>query len=350
MMKATKKAILGLTLFILGVFLVGTLVVKLDTKELWNTLTNFSPVGFVLVLALTFLGTVVSSWRAYIILKSQCPDVKFLKLFNIWLAGHSINYLTPFIYFGGEGIKAYLMKEKMNIPLDKTTSTLVFDRILEISASLIMIGISIGVFISYAGPVGFTKTIMSVIVSVASIAALVIIFYFQVFRNKKLLAPIIRRIGADSTRAGKFFIRSEQEVVDFFTVNRAVFWKGWAISIVKQAVLISRHIALFYFLGKSINIVPVIVSLGALYAGLTVPIPASLGIQEAFQGISFSAVGLAAREGVALSFVLRGADILLAGVGIAILLRFGVGFMATAARGLGEEPNMLKYNGESDKK
>ncbi|MEX0877301.1 MAG: lysylphosphatidylglycerol synthase transmembrane domain-containing protein [Candidatus Spechtbacterales bacterium] len=340
MIRATRKIIPGLILLVLGAFLVGILVVKLDTKELWNTLTGFSPAGFALVVALTFLGIVVANWRAYIILKSQCPDVKFLKLLTIWLAGHPVNYLTPFVYLGGEGIKAYLMKKKMDIPLDKATSTLVFDRILEISASLIMIGVSIGVFISYAGPAGITKTIMSVAVSVLSIAALVMLFYFQVFRNKKLLAPAIIRFGVDSTRAGKFFIKSEQEVVDFFTVNRAVFWKGWGISILKQAVLISRHIALFYFLGKAIGIVPVIVSLGALYAGLAVPIPASLGIQEAFQGISFSAVGLAAGEGVALSFVLRGADILLASVGIAILLRFGVGFMATAASG------MLKLKGD----
>lgn len=344
--KLTKKILPGILLLTVGFFLASGLVFKLDVRELIASLFRFPFLGFLLIFLLSFLGIVVSTWRAYLILRSQEDNINFFKLLNIWIAGHAMNYLIPFVYLGGEGVKAYLLNERMKVPWDRTASTLVFDRILEISASFLTIGVSIVAFLVYAGPAGFTKTILAVGASFLTVGVLIILFYFQVFRNKKLLEPFLAKFSLNKTRIGKFFIKAEQEVVNFFVTDKVLFFKGWAISIVKQLLLFVRHLALFYFLGKGIVAVPALISLGALYLGLTIPIPASLGVQEGFQSIAFSIIGLKASDGLALSFVLRGADILLAVAGIIIVVRYGIGFMASGARGLVEKSNVLKLNGE----
>lgn len=357
MTKFTKKALPGIILMVLGALLAAGLVVKIDTRELITALLGFPFLGFLLILLFTFLGIVVANWRMYVILKPQHPDIKFMKLLGVWLVGNALNYLTPVGYLGGEGVKAYLLNNRFGLSWDRTASALIFDRILEITVSLLMIAVSLVVFIVYAGPAGLTKTILSVVISIGTLGILTFFFYAHVLQNKKVVTPLIKRFSLENRRAGIFIIKSEQELIDFFVGNRRIFWQGWGISVLRQFVLLGRHILLLYFLGKGVTFVASIVSLGALYVGFAVPIPASLGVQEAFQSAAFTGLGFKAGEGLALSFVLRGADILVSAVGILILLRYGLGLMTTGIRGLmdkgleegglEEESNMLELNGEN---
>lgn len=325
-----KKVLPGIALFAVGVLLVVVLFSKIDFKEFIALLSNFPVKGFILVLTLSILASLIANWRAYIILKSFGVKMTFFQVWGVWLSGNAFNYLTPLVYLGGEGVKAYILHEEYGVELNKAVSFMILDRIFEISASLFVIIVGLVTFTMYSGLGGVTKTITTVIAFVAIAAFIFFVFYLQVFRGKKIITPVLKFLSAEKTRVGKFLRKSENEIMKFFSGDREILWKGWLISMLKQSVHLLRHISILYFLGRGLKFVEPIVSLSALYAGFAVPIPAALGVQETFQSVVFSALNFATEDGLVLSIVLRGVDILLIGAGLAILLRYGLDLVRTA--------------------
>ena len=129
----------------------------------------------------------------------------------------------------------------------------------------------------------------------------------------------------------------------FFRGKREVMWKGGILTLFKQVVQLSRNITIFYFLGKGLRLVEPLISLSTLYLGFAIPIPASIGIQETFQGIIFSVLGFTAEEGVTFSFIIRVADIIVVTIGVVILMKYGFRLITKAAS------YMTKFNNDDSK-
>lgn len=333
-----KKLITGIILFTLGLALVAVLSIKIDGKDIATGLSGFAIRGFVAVLALTLLGHMLANWRMFYILRAEGYAIPYRKLFSIFLAGNAFSYTTPLVYLGGEGVKAYLLKEHHDVEWRKSTAMLVVDRILEVTTAFVVIVIAASAFVLHAGVDGFTRTLGTIAVAIFFAVLLGAAFYSKAFRNKTILEPAIRFFSFHKTRAGKFMTRAERDVVKFFHRRDKYMWYGWIISAVKQVILFTRHAVLFFYLGKGIVALAPLASLGALFVGYVFPVPAALGIQEAFQGILFAVFGFKAGEGLALSFVLRGADIIIVSLGIIILVRHGLSLITKGAM------QMLRYS------
>ncbi|MDX1607976.1 MAG: lysylphosphatidylglycerol synthase transmembrane domain-containing protein [Candidatus Spechtbacterales bacterium] len=339
-----KKIIPGILLFLFGIGLIALLIYRTDTKDLTDTLLRFSPLKLVGVIALSFLTLTVANWRAYVILRSEGANIKFFELMGVWIAGNSLNYLTPFVYLGGEGLKGYILNERFGLPWDKAAAFLVFDRILEITTSLLVVIAGIIAFVLYTGLPGLTKTIITLTYILGFVGFLIFLFYFRVMRDKRIIQPLMKMLRIQNTRAGRFLIKSEDDVMRYFIDNRHVFWKAWWISMLKQVAFILRQGALLYFLGYGIKATAALISLAALYLGFIIPVPASLGVQEAFQGAVFSTFGIGTTgQGVGFSLILRAADIFIALTGLAIILRYGLSLLTSASR------YMVKLNNNEGK-
>ena len=339
-----KKIIPGIALFLFGIFLIALLIYRTDTKDLTDTLLRFSPLKLVGVIALSFLTVTVANWRAYVILRSEGAKIKFFELMGVWLAGNSLNYLTPFVFLGGEGLKAYILNERFDLSWDRVAAFLVFDRILEITTSILVIIAAIIAFVMFTGLPGLTKTIITLIYILGVVGLLIFLFYFRVLRDKRIIQPFMRKLRLQNTRGGRFLIKSEDDVMKYFIENRHIFWKAWWISMLKQVSFLLRQGALLYFLGYGIKLGGALISLGALYTGFVVPVPASLGVQEAFQGVVFSTFGIGSTgQGVGFSLIIRAADIFVALTGLAIILRYGLSLLKSASQ------YMIKLDNSEDK-
>ena len=84
---------------------------------------------------------------------------------------------------------------------------------------------------------------------------------------------------------------------------------------------------LILFLGKEISGLPVFSILGFTYLAVMVPIPTALGSHEAIQTFAFNSLGLGLPTATAFTMIIRGAELLIALVGVIILLRLGVIFL-----------------------
>lgn len=329
-----KKLIVGILLLALGFILVIVLALKVNGEDLLPAILSFTKGGFFVILILTICAAFVANWRSYIILKSKGINIPFFKLLFIWFVGNAINYTTPLVYLGGEGTKAYLLNNKFNVSWNKAFSFLVIDRILEITAATFVIITSVFFFIFLYGFAGLPQTITSALLILSFGGFLVVLFHLRIFRNKKIITPMFKFLSLNKTKVGKFLFKTEHDVIRFFNYSKKAMWQAWSLSIFKQFILFLRHIMLFYFLGKGVLFVAPLISIGALYFGYLFPVPAALGIQEAFQGIVFSGFGYGAGEGLALSFIIRGAEILIVVTGILILFRYGLRMIINGVLGV----------------
>lgn len=318
-----KRLIPGILLLALGIAIAVFLVINIEGRDITSALGSIAFEGVAVTLFLTLIIVFVSTWRTQIILRSRGYSIPFWKSVPIWIAGYGFSYIAPFTYVGSEGIRAHLLKERFNIPWEKSISILLIERILELTASVLTVIVAVSVLITSSGFSGLTETLISVIVSLTVIGIIMILFYLQVFRGKQTVVPLMRFLSLHNTRVGRFLYKTENDIVYFFSNSRKAIWYVWLLSLLRSFLALIKNLLLIYFLGRGLHIVASLISLGALYIGYVVPIPGAIGIQEAFQSILFSVFGFEAGEGLALSFTLRIADFIVAGMGIFILLRHG---------------------------
>ena len=81
---------------------------------------------------------------------------------------------------------------------------------------------------------------------------------------------------------------------------------------------------LISFLGRSVGTLPVLSILGFNYLAMMIPIPTALGSHEAIQTFAFNSLRLGASTATAFTMIIRGAELIIALTGVAILFQLGI--------------------------
>ncbi|OGZ57494.1 MAG: hypothetical protein A3F94_00670 [Candidatus Spechtbacteria bacterium RIFCSPLOWO2_12_FULL_38_22] len=327
-MKIMKKTLPGFIFLGIGVFLILGLFFKISPFQIWQSILRFDLREFVVLLTLTFVAILIAVWRGKLILKSQGEDIKFWNLFFVGTAGVAFSYLTPLVYVGGEGVKGYLLNKQFNITWPKVAVYLTIDKLFEMTASFLVISAAVIAFVHRLGFPGLTKVMLTVVGLTGVIFVLFAIFYLVLFQKKRVFTKILQTIRLDKTKVGRGLIKAEGDILEFFDANSSYMWKAWFLSLLRQIFQVSRHILILFYLGKGLHFSASLMSLGGLYLGYSLPIPGALGVQEAFQSILFAIFGWGAEQGLAVSFILRGIDMFTVTVGVMVLFRYGIKFMA----------------------
>ena len=84
---------------------------------------------------------------------------------------------------------------------------------------------------------------------------------------------------------------------------------------------------LIIFLSKKIDILSALSVLGFTYLAAMIPLPAALGSHESIQTFAFNSLGLASSTAAAFTMIIRGAELLLAFLVLAMLFKVGVSFI-----------------------
>lgn len=326
-----RKLFFGILFFIAGIALVVVLFTKIDLEKVLSIVFGIGILNFFILIIFTLVSAVASNLRGQIILRSQGIEFSFWRLLWIWFAGNAFNYMVPWTYIGGEGVKGYFLINKFNVPRNKTISFIFIDKIVDLTSFLFMIVSGAAILVYYIGLSNINGSIAWGIFAIVIVFSIFAFFYVLVFGNKRFVSYFLKLFFLNKTRLGSLIQETEKDVVDFFNVRSKVMWQSFAISMLAQIAFLLRHIFLIYVLGRGIQISASILSLGALYVGLSSPVPGALGVQEWAQGFTFSILNWGVEQGLALSFIIRAIDVILVSLGAIILLRYGIGLMASGA-------------------
>jgi len=115
----------------------------------------------------------------------------------------------------------------------------------------------------------------------------------------------------------------EEEIFDFFKPKKKSMWKSFGLSFFRAAVMYLRAWLLIIFLGKEVSALSALSILGFNYLAVMIPIPAALGSHEAIQVFAFDSLGWGFSAATVFTMIIRGAELIMALVGLAILFRLG---------------------------
>lgn len=315
-----KRFILSIFSLIIGVILFGVVIGNVGWQGIWDTIILLSGPKGVLIFVLSLAIWFVSSIRFKRILDGMGYALPVLVLWPIYLASFAISFLMPMLILGGELFRAYVLRDRFNIPFQKGAASVLIERLLEMTVLFVIILFgSVFFFLSVGLP---SKELTYIALGIVVIvAALLVLFYIRSFRNKSIV-----RFFSKGTGNGNI-LELEREVFHFFTFRNPRFWEGLMWSVIKNLFALARAWLLVIFLGKTLSLLPILSILSFFYISMLIPIPAALGIHDAFQAFAFGALGAGASTGAAFALILRASDLLLAIIGIVLIIPLGIAFI-----------------------
>ncbi len=319
-----KKVLVFLFSFVIGLGFFFLVVEWVGWKEIKEILFAFSGWKGSVILGITLLIWLINIWKYKFIFKSQGYNFSVWSLGEILFASFAVAYLFPTAYFGGEAFKAYAIKKKFFLSWKISLTIIAIEKLL--SASVIFLFLVAGA-VSFLSLNNFPLKNFGIIalVLIGGLAVGLTIFYFRSFKKESILKWFFRFFGVKSGKnhlAGEI----EKEVFRFFDFRKKLIWKGLGISFLKYFLALIRCWFLILFLKGEINILIALAVLIFIYLAYVFPFPAKMGSLEAAQVFVFSSLGLGAAAGVTFSFILRGAEILIALFGFIFLVKLGVKF------------------------
>ena len=321
-----KKFSLFLVSLFIGIVLFVWIGKTVGWQEIKNAFLVFTGWQGIVILALTLLTMLIGNWKWKEILEGENVKISFRELFKPYLAGFSVMFLAPILLLGGEVFRAYVLKKKNFVSWPKGIASVFIDRILEWTANLLIIFFGIlfflliadvppknlaiifgGAFLLFAGGIGY--------------------FYLKIFKKESMLGFLLRIFGLKKFNQNNTILNVEKEIFDFFKLKRKSMWKAFSLSFLRAGTMYFRVWLLISFLGKNIGALPSLSILGFSYLAVMIPIPTALGSHEAIQIFSFNSLGLGLSTATAFTMIIRGAELIVALVGLVILFRLGMGLV-----------------------
>ena len=321
-----KKFLFLLISLLIGVGLFIWIGKVVGWPEIKNSFLVFTGWQGLVILGLTVLTILIGNWKWKEILKGENVKISFRNLLNPYLAGFSVMFLAPILLFAGEIFRGYVLKKNNSVPWSKGMASVFIDRILEWTVNLVVIFFGVlfflytiglpprnlviifgGVFLFFAGGISY--------------------FYLKTFKRESMARAILRILGLAKSNQASLILEAEKEIFNFFKPKKKAMWRGFGLSFLRAGAMYLRAWLLILFLGKSISALPALSILGFTYLAVMIPIPTALGSHEVIQTFAFNSLGLGLSAATAFTMIIRGAELIIALVGIIILYRLGIGLI-----------------------
>ena len=292
-------------------------------QEIKNAFLVFTGWHGLVIFGLTLLMMLIGNWKWKEILKGENIKTSFRELFRPYLAGFAVMFLAPILLLAGEIFRGYILKAKNFVPWSKGMASVFIDRITEWTANLVVIFFGI-LFFLYT--IGLPPRNLGIIFGGAFLlfAFGISIFYFKTIKRESMAKSLLRILGLERLNHANSILDIEKEIFNFFKPKKIAMWKVFSLSFLRALVMYFRTWFLVIFLGKSITSLPVLSILGFTYLAAMIPIPTALGSHEAIQTFAFSSLGLGGGTATAFTMIIRGAELIIALVGVVILFRLGI--------------------------
>jgi hypothetical protein len=218
---------------------------------------------------------------------------------------------------GGEAIKAWLLRRE--VPYETSVPSLILAKTAEVVGQTLLL--ATGILVAWAtGAVGWTLvgpmcTLLAV--QVLAVSGFILV---QVAGGVGRLGRLLTWVGA-----GRGVQRIDGTVRTFYRshwrtllVSIGFHFASWLVGAIEALVILES-----LRVPASLGTATVIEALGSGVRFATFFIPASLGTLEGANAAAFAALGWAASDGLAFTFVRRARQVVWIGLGLAILVAMG---------------------------
>lgn len=308
------------TSLMFGVLLFAFLVYKIGLKQIYEYIKYITLIKFLILLLLNFIGWILCTYTWKIVLSQYDGEISFLNLFAARMAGHSISYLTPSAYLGGEPIRAMMVKGS---DIRKSAASVIVDKTIHVFTMIIFI--IIGIIIAIA-KIALWRELKIVFIAFLFGSVIFTVFVF-IKQTQGFLMWIVRSLERIKIKI-RFFATHKEKieeidgyVSDFYRKHKRAFLIVFVLNCLLGVYWVGEiYLTLLFMQAKEFSFLTsfLIMTLGNL--SILVPtIPASLGTYETAHVIIFVLVGLGAAAGLTLTIIRRIIALIWTGVGLLVI-------------------------------
>jgi uncharacterized membrane protein YbhN (UPF0104 family) len=127
-----------------GALLLGLVLYETDLGVVWRELRHLGPWGLAFVLFLYWLCVLAQAGSWLFTLRDARPDARWLyRLWKVFMVGGAFEMTTPLAGFGGEPVKALLLKRHYGVRYRDATASLVLARTTDVIGEIAFIAIGL---------------------------------------------------------------------------------------------------------------------------------------------------------------------------------------------------------------
>jgi len=292
---------------------VGVIGWILWTVGLATVATNLSVIGarllaFIALYLFAQLAFMVGWW---VVMDRDAQACGFLRLFSVYLAGDTVNYLVPSGNLGGEPVKAYLLRD--TVGFGQALTSIVIHKHAELIAEWILLVGGLAVCLAYLELPSVVTLANTVIVGGLGVSLVIMTWALRA----GTLSPILRRLSDWKPLAS--YLQTHQPAADALATRLRTFYKeqgrwflvstgwcliGWCGGLL-ETYLVLRILSPAEGWTTAVAVETMVLAFNIVFGF----IPARLGSAEGVRVGVFVLVGLPAAQGVAYGAVRRAREL-----------------------------------------
>ena len=274
-MKLIKRILL-----ILGIVILIIFITTINLKEIFNAIKQIEPLTILILIFITLCNILVKAWR-WQLLTRKIARVKISTSFSFCsiIAGVAAGSFIPGRV---ELAKPFLLKTEHQVPLSKSLSSLIIERILDLTALLLILASSL-FFISQKI---ISINLIAILIALIIAFTIVIVSFPKLFLNP--LSKIIKRIPLKEQYKERLTKFVEHMLLSFAILkSKSSVFLFFILSFVANSLEVLRFYLLLQYLGVPASMALVgFVFTTSIILGIISTIPGGIGITE----ISASAI------------------------------------------------------------
>lgn len=252
--------------------------------------------------------------RWWIIVRAESKSLPYLPLVAVRLAVFGVSYFTLGPQVGGEPLQVLYLQRKYGITYTRATAAVLMDKLLEFLANFFLLA------------VGLTSVLQAGIIStngnssLLSLSGLIIlcvwppIHIILMMRGIYPVSIVLRKITQN--KFARFVFACERMAGNFCRRHLGSLLSATMVSILAAVGMVSEFFFITNFLHIELSISQTIAAWTAGWLAFLVPLPGGLGALEASQVFALGAFGISAASAISVTFLIRGRDLLIGGLGL----------------------------------
>jgi glycosyltransferase 2 family protein len=281
----------------------------LDWAQFRRYLLAITPRIVASVLAIHLVLHALGALQWWLILREAGLSLSYPRVFRARLSGYAITYLTPSMYFGGEPVRAMLLKDG-SATYKKIAATIVLDKSIELFTKLplIVVGFAFVVLLLRV-ELPFLLLAGAIIAAFGALFAFVSAHLFGgggFIRRlaKGILRPLVRVRPRWAVRALRVATEFEHEVA-LIIRRRWVFYLAVAVGVLYSAMEVFQTWYVLGVLGHASLVHPFVIYATIVVQGLVSILPGNLGGMEGVHLFIFTVIGIGSAPSLIYTMILR---------------------------------------------
>ncbi len=252
--------------------------------------------------------------RWWIIVRAESRAVPYFPLLAVRVAVFGVSYFTLGPQVGGEPLQVLYLQRKYGLTYTRATASVFMDKLLEFLANFFLLG------------TGLTAILEAGILSTngsspfVSLSGLVILFLWPpvhitlMMRGIHPVSAILRKIS--NNKFVRFIAAAERMAGTFCRRHFRALLAAITVSVFAAICMVGEYFFITSFLRVDLLFSQTIAAWTAGWLAFLVPLPGGLGALEASQVFALGTFGVTAVSAISVTFLIRGRDLLIGGLGL----------------------------------